>query len=110
MRRRAVGIRTLVGVGLVVCLLLAGVVSVFASSSPDGLQHVADTLGFASSATPHASDGSPLAGYGVRGVHDSRLSGGLAGVIGVVLVGVLAFGLTWALRRRAPGGHDREDR
>jgi hypothetical protein len=34
------------------------------------------------------------------GVGDDRLSGGLAGVAGVLMVGVLGGGLFWVLRRR----------
>ena len=43
---------------------------------------------------------SPLAGYGVKGIRDTRLSGGLAGVAGVTVVLVAATGLFWGLRRR----------
>ncbi len=99
--------RVLVLTGLLVSLVLAGVVSVYASGHPDGLEFVAHSLGFDTSASEHGTSGSPLADYGVRGVENSRLSGGLAGIIGVVLVGVLAFGLTYLLRRRGSGGeHD----
>ena len=49
----------------------------------------------------HASDGSPLAGYGTKGVDDGRLSGGLAGVVGCVVVLALAGGdSSLAVRRR----------
>ena len=48
----------------------------------------------------HASSGSPFAGYATRGVDDARLSGGIAGVVGVAAVGALAGGLFMALRRR----------
>ncbi len=107
---RRVRTRTLVLWGLAVSLVLAGVVSFYASSHPDGLEYVAHSLGFGSTAAPHASDGSPLAGYAVRGVSDGRLSGGLAGVIGVVLVGVIAFGLTHLLRRRPAAAPEDEGR
>ncbi len=93
--------RTLVLVGLAVCLLLAGVVSAYASSSPDGLERVAETLGFVDTATNHAAAGSPLADYQAAGVDDSRLSGGLAGVVGVAVTGALAFALVFLLRRRS---------
>lgn len=91
--------RRLVLAGLAVSLLLAGVLSLWASGDPDGLAHVAQQLGFASTAAPHPTDGSPLSGYSVRGV-DGPASRGVAGVVGVLLVGGLAFGLTWLLRRR----------
>ena len=44
----------------------------------------------------------PLADYQTDGVDDERLSGGLAGVLGVLLVLVLMGGLAWLLRRRGP--------
>jgi cobalt/nickel transport protein len=92
--------RALVLAGLLVALLLAGVVSYYASSSPDGLEHVAREKGFAHTAAPHRADDGPLAGYSVKGVDNARLSGGLAGVAGAVVVLVLAGGLTLVVRRR----------
>ncbi|GAB3435559.1 hypothetical protein GCM10027517_04840 [Phycicoccus ginsengisoli] len=100
--RPAVSSRALLLVGLALVLLLAGVVSSYASSHPDGLNHVARTLGFGSTASPHASDGSPFSGYATRGIGDARVSRGLAGVIGVVLVSAVGAGLFWNLRRKGP--------
>ena len=96
----------LVAAGLGVCLLLAGVVSVWASGHPDGLEFVAERLGFDRSAGEHAASGSPLADYGTAGVGDARLSGGLAGVVGVAVVAVVAFGLMHLLRRRGTSDDD----
>ena len=59
-----VSTRRLVMTGLGVCLLLAGVVSVWASANPDGLKFVAERLGFGSTAGEHAAADSPLADYG----------------------------------------------
>jgi cobalt/nickel transport protein len=97
---RRVGTRALVLTGLLVALLLAGVVSFYASSRPDGLNRVAEDKGFARTQREHASDGSPFAGYGTAGVSNQRLSGGLAGVAGCVVVLALAGGLTLLVRRR----------
>lgn len=83
-----------------VCLLLAGVVSYYASSRPDGLESVAQDKGFADTAGPHASDGSPFAGYATRGIDNARVSGGVAGIAGGALVFVIAGGLFLAVRRR----------
>lgn len=98
--RARVSTNRLVLAGLGLCLVLAGIVSVWASSHPDGLEFVAERLGFGATAGEHAAAGSPLADYGTAGVDDPRLSGGLSGVIGVVVVAVLAFGLMHLLRRR----------
>jgi hypothetical protein len=101
---RRVSTRALVVTGLLLALFLAGVASFYASSHPDGLEYVAEQAGFADTAQEHATAGSPLADYATRGVSDQRVSGGLAGVAGVVIVGALGGGLAWVLRRRRSDG------
>ncbi len=86
---------------LLAALLVAGVGSYYASSHPDGLEYVAEQTGFLDSAEDSAVADSPLADYQTSGVDDSRLSGGLAGVIGVLIVLLLGGGLFWLLRQRA---------
>lgn len=86
--------------GLVTSLLLAGFVSFYASSNPDGLEKVAADHGIDQKAKEHSSADSPLADYGVRDVDDARLSGGLAGVIGVGVTVVAGTGVFWAVRKR----------
>ena len=85
---------------LLVALVLAGVVSFYAASSPDGLTKVSEDEGFASAEKEHAADDGPFAGYGSSFIDDERLSGGVAGVVGVLVVLVLASGLTYVVRRR----------
>ena len=85
--------------GLVLSLVLAGGVSYYASSQPDGLEKVAGDIGFLDSAKESAVEEGPLAGYGVAGVENERISGGLAGVIGVASTAAVSFGLFYALRR-----------
>ncbi|WP_194289036.1 MULTISPECIES: PDGLE domain-containing protein [unclassified Nocardioides] len=87
-------------VGLLVALGVAGVASYYASAHPDGLEHVAEQLGFLHAAEDSATSDSPFADYQVAGIDDARLSGGLAGVLGVLLVLLIAGGLAWAVRRR----------
>lgn len=89
----------LIVTGLVVSLVLAGGVSYYASSQPDGLEKVAGDIGFLDSAKESAVEEGPLAGYGVAGVENERISGGLAGVIGVASTAAVSFGLFYALRR-----------
>ena len=89
----------LVVTGLAVSLVLAGGVSYYASSHPDGLEKVAGDIGFLDSAKESAVEDGPLAGYGVAGVENERISGGLAGVIGVASTAAVSFGLFYALRR-----------
>ncbi|MFB7180057.1 energy-coupling factor ABC transporter permease [Streptomyces sp. NPDC056257] len=89
--------------GLVTALVLAGFVSYYASASPDGLEKVAADKGIDAKVEDHAAADSPLADYGVKNVDDARLSGGLAGVIGVGVTVVAGTGIFWAVRRRRTG-------
>ncbi|MFC5747003.1 PDGLE domain-containing protein [Actinomadura rugatobispora] len=85
---------------LLVTLVLAGIVSYYASSHPDGLEKVAGDKGISAEEKDHALKDSPLGDYGVKGIDDARLSGGLSGVIGVAAVLAVGGGLFWVLRRR----------
>ncbi|MCX5399041.1 energy-coupling factor ABC transporter permease [Streptomyces sp. NBC_00102] len=107
----AVGVATrstrgLLAGGLLTALVLAGVVSYYASSSPDGLEKVATDKGIDRNVEEHASADSPLADYGVKDVDDARLSGGLAGVIGVGVTVVVGGTVFWVIRRRRDDGAD----
>ncbi|MCL7380765.1 energy-coupling factor ABC transporter permease [Streptomyces sp. 35G-GA-8] len=86
--------------GLVTALVLAGFVSFYASASPDGLEKVAADQGIDRKTEPHHTADSPLADYGVKDVDDARISGGLAGVIGVAATVAVGTGVFWAVRRR----------
>jgi cobalt/nickel transport protein len=101
--------------GLLVAILLAGVVSSFASGSPDGLDATAregctvnaggEITGgtcMAQREQEHQLGGSPLADYGIRGIGDDHLSTGLAGVLGVIIVFAVSGGVFWLMRRRKP--------
>lgn len=82
--------------GLMIAFALAFFVSPYASTSPDGLNKVAADQGLDGSVHEHALDGSPVAGYAVKGVDDAKLSKGLSGIIGVTLtfgIGMVLFGL-----------------
>lgn len=96
MNRKPITLFVLLGVGL--ALALAFFVSPLASSSPDGLERVAIDQGFEGQASEHAMATGPLADYGVAGVHETWLSTGLSGVIGVVLCFALAAALVLAIR------------
>lgn len=103
MSRKPVTVFVLLGVA--VALALAFFVSPLASSSPDGLERVAIDQGFEGQATEHAMAAGPLADYSVAGVHQTWLSTGLSGVIGVVLcfalAGALVLAIRWTRRRAA---------
>jgi len=76
-------------VGIAIALAIAGFLSFYASSSPDGLEKVAIDLGFIDSAKDSAVAGSALADYGVAGLDNERLSVGIAGVIGIIATGLI---------------------
>jgi len=101
--------------GLLVALLLAGVVSNYASSHPDGLDssllkgctvNADDEITGGSCPAQEAKDhelaDSPLADYGVRGIGNNFVSTGLSGVLGVLLTFAFGAGLFWLARRRGP--------
>ncbi len=79
--------------GLCISLFLAGFLSPLVSSFPDGLEKVAQEMGFIEKEKTLFS--SPLAGYLFPGIESERLATSLAGIIGVLLV----FGLAWKLER-----------
>lgn len=96
-------------------LLIAGAVSSFASSSPDGLDSTAlrgcevvntaagDQLTgecIAQQSVEHQLVDSPLAGYALGG---RESTGGLAGVIGVLVTVVVAGGCFWLIARPRSG-------
>jgi cobalt/nickel transport protein len=82
-----VSTRVVAGGLLLAALVLAGVVSRFASSDPDGLTKVSEEHGFAGTGTTH---------HGLLGGYS-----GLTGVLGVLVVLALAGAVTYAVRRRA---------
>ncbi|GIH66107.1 MULTISPECIES: energy-coupling factor ABC transporter permease [Microbispora] len=98
-----IGLRPVLVGGALVAVLLAGVVSFYASSAPDGLEKVAADKGLSAQEKPHAVEDGPLAGYSVKGVENQRLSGGLAGVAGVALTVVAGGGVFYVIRRRRRG-------
>jgi cobalt/nickel transport protein len=87
--------------GFIVSLFLAGVVSFYASSDPDGLERVAEDIGFLETAKDHTNADGTLADYGVKGIDNERASVGVAGVIGVIGTAVVA-GVGFKLIARKP--------
>ena len=87
--------------GFLISLFLAGVVSFYASSSPDGLEKVAEDIGFIETAKEHNNADGTLADYGVKGIQNERASVGVAGVIGVIGTAIVA-GVGFTLIARKP--------
>ncbi|MFI6453709.1 energy-coupling factor ABC transporter permease [Streptosporangium amethystogenes] len=91
--------------GIAVAALLAGVVSFYASSSPDGLERVAEDTGFSGQAADHSLGEQPLADYGDVG----GIPVGVAGLIGVGVTLAVGGGLFFTVRRRDEGSGRGED-
>lgn len=91
--------RVLIG-GLSLALGVALVLAPFASRFPDGLERVAEDLGFSDRAEGKAVFPSPIPDYALPGVGGDALATVLSGLIGTLA----AFGLAWivgaALRTR----------
>jgi len=93
-------------VGFIVSLFLAGVVSFYKSSSPDGLEKVAQDIGFIDTADDHSNADGTFADYGVKGIENERASVGVAGVIGVIGTAVVAgIGFKLIARKPKKGGN-----
>ena len=60
--------------------------SYYASSHPDGLKFVAEKTGFIDQEKQSPTADGPLADYSTKGIDNDRLSGGVAGVAGCLLV------------------------
>jgi hypothetical protein len=95
-KARRASTKVVAGAVLLLAVVLAGVVSRFASGDPDGLTKVSEDHGFAQAGKTHDS---VLGGYG-----------SLTGVLGVLVVLGLAGGMTYAVRRRQPDEEHGESR
>jgi len=106
-RRVPLGVFVAVALALAVGLGLA--VSPYASSSPDGLERVAEKKGFLDQGRRATiQEDAPIADYAFPGIGEPRLATGVAGFVGTLGVFAVAWGLAYVLRRlrgpRAPAG------
>ncbi|MEI2643356.1 MAG: PDGLE domain-containing protein [Candidatus Nanopelagicales bacterium] len=91
--------RLLIAGGLI-AVLLAAVVSFYASSQPDGLNKVAADHGIATQEQKSATADSPLAGYSVAGVQNERAGKAVAGLAGLAATALIGFGGFYLLKGR----------
>jgi hypothetical protein len=82
---------------LIVSFLLA-VLSPLASSSPDGLEKVAENHGFLGQA--HNAPYQIIADYVFPGIENEAVATILAGIIGTAVIFGAAYGLAWLIRSR----------
>jgi cobalt/nickel transport protein len=78
--------------GLGVSALVAGGLSLFASSDPDGLEKVAEDLGFIETGQDSVVADSPLADYGIAGF-DATWANAVSGVTGILASAIVGYGL-----------------
>ncbi len=130
-RKKSILIFTLAGLAIAVALAL--ILSPWASSSPDGLEKVAEEKGFLETAeeTEPVWESSPIPDYAVPGLTEevvdeetgeveeepSKLATALAGLIGTVGIFLIAWGLALVLKKKGsdtgvdtPGGLTAEER
>lgn len=77
---------------LIVTFLVAGVLSGFASSSPDGFEKVTSQYQIEESETK-AWNHAPMVDYAIPGVESEALSTGLSGIAGTLIMLALGFAL-----------------
>jgi hypothetical protein len=93
--------RVMVVVGVALAVGLATGISPFASSSPDGLNKVAEKKAFSDEGKVHSiQEDSPIPGYAFPGIDNERVAKGVAGFAGTLVVFALGYGLAYVIRRR----------
>lgn len=99
--------KVFVVVALAVAVGLATAVSPYASSSPDGLEKVAEQKAFLDDGKLHAiQKDAPLTDYAFPRIDNPRMATGVAGFVGVLFVFGFGSGLAYLLRRRDSRGVD----
>lgn len=90
-------------IGMALALGIALFLSPWASSFPDGLERVAQNLGFIKKAEGPGTtvwQKSPLPDYKIPGIPSEPLASGLAGLAGTVAIAAAGWGLARLLRKR----------
>ncbi len=85
--------------GLVIALICAGIISLFASSFPDGLEKVAEKLGFLEKGEGEPVLKSPIPDYALPGIKNEKLATSIAGIIGTLLVFAVSYGTAEIIRQ-----------
>ena len=104
MKRKAWGF---VLAGLLVSVLLAALVSPWASKAPDGLDRFAQDKGFAERGEGRTAWRFPwMPGYTVAGVRSESVGTALAGFAGTLLVFAVAVGAAKLISRKRAAGSE----
>lgn len=97
--------RLSVGVPLTASLIIASLLSPFASGFPDGLEWVAEKFNFLHGSAPTFV--TPFADYSVSWFANEAVSTALAGILGVTITFAAAFFAAWLLSAGRPLGSTR---
>ena len=82
---------------IVLAIIIAVFISPFASSFPDGLEKVAENLGFGSKASSAVDESFfPVADYEIKSINNGRWQGPAAGFLGVLIILVI-FGAVYLI-------------
>jgi cobalt/nickel transport protein len=86
--------------GLFAALLLAILISPFASSFPDGLERVAEDKGFLEKGEIQPAMVSPVPDYAWPGIKSEKMATSAAGIMGTLIVFGAAYGFAALIKRK----------
>lgn len=86
--------------GLAIALVVAFLLSPFASSMPDGLERVAQNLGFLEKGEGPPVLASPAPDYAFPGVANKTWATSIAGVLGTLAMFGIGYGVASLIKRR----------
>jgi len=87
-------------IGIVVSLFLAGLISIFASPWPDGLEKVAEDKGFLEKGEIEPPIKSPIPDYTFPGLKNEKIATSVAGILGTAIVFVLGYGVSALIKKK----------
>jgi len=87
-------------VGLLIALVIGGLISLFASFSPDGLEKVAQDKGFLHFGEIDSALKAPFAGYMVPKIPSDKTANSLAGIFGTLIVFAVTYFLARQLKKK----------
>lgn len=95
--------RRMMVAGLIVAAVLAVLLSPLASMMPDGLERVAENLGFIHKGEGAGALKAPIPDYAMPGLGRGAVATSVAGLAGVLLTFAAAYGLGRLIKRKRGG-------
>ncbi len=86
--------------GLITALFLAGIIAMFASPWPDGLEKVAEDKGFIERSEVAPALPAPIPDYAWPGVKNEKLATSLAGIAGTLFIFLVTYGISVLIKKR----------